>query len=116
MSSSSPVSVGICPSYRTLEVGSVQFIFPFLSVKLKHFPVAEEPFTDTPGKKRTLAGMTACEIIIMLVYVVVSGQGWLYSMQESMVEGVKGLIKPIIQAAWQLQTFRDWARFRLSRA
>ena len=56
MSPSSPVSVGICPSYRTLEVGSVQVMVPLLLVTLKQFPVAEEPFTDTPSVKLKLAG------------------------------------------------------------
>ena len=57
---SSPVSVGICPSYRTLEVGSVQVMVPLMLVTLEQCPVAEEPFTDTPAvaEKLKLDGKT----------------------------------------------------------
>ena len=46
MSPSSPVSVGMTPSNRTLEVGSVQVdVTPGLT--LEQCPVADDPLTDT---------------------------------------------------------------------
>ena len=58
MSPSSPVSVGILPSNRTLEVGASQLdrdpSAPLPGVTLEQFPVADDPFTDTAsavGKK-----------------------------------------------------------------
>ena len=49
MSPSSPVSVGMTPSNRTLEVGSVQVdIVPVLRIlTLEQCPVADDPLTDT---------------------------------------------------------------------
>ena len=48
MSPSSPVSVGILPSNRTLEVGALHLVNPTLVVEvtLRQFPVADDPFTD----------------------------------------------------------------------
>ena len=57
MSPSSPVSVGILPSNRTLEVGVLHLAnSPKLArvVTLAQFPVADDPFTDivsAVGKK-----------------------------------------------------------------
>ena len=56
MSPSSPVSVGILPSNRTLEVGALHLVNPSLGavVALGQFPVADDPFTDivsVTGKK-----------------------------------------------------------------
>ena len=53
---SSPVSVGILASNRTLEVGALHLAIPAILrvVVLKQFPVADGPFTDTisaVGKK-----------------------------------------------------------------
>ena len=47
MSPSSPVSVGMTPSNRTLEEGSVQFEMPPVLLTLEQFPVADDPLTDT---------------------------------------------------------------------
>ena len=44
MSPSSPVSVGMTPSNRTLEVGSVQVN---VDSTLEQCPVADDPLTDT---------------------------------------------------------------------
>ena len=44
---SSPVSVGMTPSNRTLEVGSVQFVITPVLVTLEQCPVADDPLTDT---------------------------------------------------------------------
>ena len=48
MSPSSPVSVGILPSNRTLEVGAVHLDGAVVNtvVTLEQFPVADDPFTD----------------------------------------------------------------------
>ena len=47
MSPSSPVSVGMTPSNRTLEVGSVQVIdLAPLLLTFEQCPVADDPFTD----------------------------------------------------------------------
>ena len=46
MSLSSPVSVGITPSNRTLEVGSVQADVAPLLLTLEQCPVADDPFTE----------------------------------------------------------------------
>ena len=55
MSPSSPVSVGMCPSNRTLEAGSLQVLFAYF----EQFPVAEEPFTDVGGGDKVyLPGIT----------------------------------------------------------
>ena len=43
---SSPVSVGMCPSNRTLEVESVHRALEVLLGIEVQFPVAEEPFTE----------------------------------------------------------------------
>ena len=53
---SSPVSVGMLPSNRTLEVGASHLDSPIPKpvVTLEQFPVADDPFTDTVssvGKK-----------------------------------------------------------------
>lgn len=43
---SSPVSVGMFPSNKTLDVGVVQIVWrPYLEA-LKQFPVMDDPFTD----------------------------------------------------------------------
>jgi hypothetical protein len=57
---SSPVSVGMLPSNRTLVVGSAQIVMPPLVVTLAQCPVAEDPFTDTTSvaRKEKLDGMT----------------------------------------------------------
>ena len=47
MSPSSPVSVGMTPSNRTLEVGSVQVDMTPVLVTLEQCPVADDPLTDT---------------------------------------------------------------------
>ena len=48
MSPSSPVSVGITPSNRTLEVGSVEVEMRlFLRRILEQCPVADDPLTFT---------------------------------------------------------------------
>ena len=47
MSPSSPVSVGMIPSKRTLEVGSVQVDMTPVLVTLEQCPVADDPLTDT---------------------------------------------------------------------
>ena len=47
MSPSSPVSVGMMPSYRTLEVGSVQVDVTPLLLTHEQCPVADDPLTDT---------------------------------------------------------------------
>ena len=49
MSPSSPVSVGMLPSNRTLALGSeqVDMLDMFWITMLEQFPVAEEPLTDT---------------------------------------------------------------------
>ena len=57
MSPSSPVSVGIMPSNRTLEVGTSHLVNPLLArvAILEQFPVADDPFTDivsAVGKKK----------------------------------------------------------------
>ena len=45
---SSPVSVGMFPSNRTLEVGAVQVDVPSpLTVTFEQCAVAEDPFTDS---------------------------------------------------------------------
>ena len=46
MSPSSPVSVGILPSSRTLEAGSLQIMLPAIGTELEQCPAAEDPFTD----------------------------------------------------------------------
>ena len=52
MSPSSPVSVGMTPSNRTLEVGSVQVDVPPSILTLEQCPVADDPFTDTASAVR----------------------------------------------------------------
>ena len=47
MSPSSPVSVGMTLSNRTLEVGSVQFVMTPVLLTLEQCPVADAPLTDT---------------------------------------------------------------------
>ena len=49
MSPSSPVSVGMLPSNRTLEFGvsHLDSPLPIPIVTLEQFPVADDPFTDT---------------------------------------------------------------------
>ena len=48
MSPSSPVSVGMTLSNRTLEVGSVQIdVALFLLLKFEQCPVTDDPLTDT---------------------------------------------------------------------
>ena len=55
MSPSSPVSVGIFPSNRTLLFGVKQFCLELEQIKLEHLPVLDDPFTATKsvslGKK-----------------------------------------------------------------
>ena len=53
MSPSSPVSVGILPSNRTLKVGTSHLDSPLLlkAATLEQFPVADDPFTDTVSGK-----------------------------------------------------------------
>ena len=47
MSPSSPVSVGMTPSSRSLEVGSVQIdVALFLLLTFEQCPVADDPLTD----------------------------------------------------------------------
>ena len=46
MSPSSPVSVEVTPSNRTLEVGSVQIILTPEVLTLEQCPVADDPLTD----------------------------------------------------------------------
>ena len=48
MSSSSPVSVGTCPSNRTLEVGCRQVVIVPAILTLEQFPVGDDPFSDIP--------------------------------------------------------------------
>ena len=43
----SPSSVGMTPSNRTLEVGSVQADVSPLLLTFEQCPVADDPFTDT---------------------------------------------------------------------
>ncbi len=50
MSPSSPVSVGMCPSNRTLDAGLLQLTVLLCIVELEQFPVAEDPFTVWKGK------------------------------------------------------------------
>ena len=45
-SPSSPVSVGMTPSNRTLEVGSVQVDITPVLVTLEQFPAADDPLTS----------------------------------------------------------------------
>ena len=55
MSSFSPVSVGILPSNRTLEVGASHLEVDPAVVTLEQIPVADDPFTDivsAVGKKK----------------------------------------------------------------
>ena len=47
MSPSSPVSVGMTPSNRTLEVGSLQVDDNPVLLTLEQCPVADDPLTDT---------------------------------------------------------------------
>ena len=47
MSPSSSVSVGMTPSKRTLEAGSVQVDVAPVLVTLEQCPVTDDPFTDT---------------------------------------------------------------------
>ena len=47
MSPSSPVSVGMTPLNRTLEVGSVQVDKTPVLLTLEQCPVADDPLTDT---------------------------------------------------------------------
>ena len=47
MSPFSPVSVGMTPSNRTLEVVSVQVDVTPVLLTLEQCPVADDPFTDT---------------------------------------------------------------------
>ena len=47
MSPSSPVSVGIFPSNRTLLIGVKQFCLLLERIKFEHLPVLEDPFTAT---------------------------------------------------------------------
>ena len=52
MSPSSPVSVGILPSNRTLEVGASHLDSPKVVPRSKsgQFPVTDDPFTDIVSK------------------------------------------------------------------
>ncbi len=43
---SSPVSVGMFPSNRTLEGGSKQVCVPVSAIIVEQCPIADEPFTD----------------------------------------------------------------------
>ena len=47
MSPSSPVSVGMTPSNRTLEMGFVQVDLTPVLVTLEQCPVADDPLNDT---------------------------------------------------------------------
>ena len=48
MSPSSPVSVGMTPSNRTLEVGSAQVdVVPASLLTLEQCPISDDPLTDT---------------------------------------------------------------------
>ena len=59
MSPSSLVSVGMCSSNRTLEVGSVHRAgLEVLLLIEAQFPVAEEPFTEVGVRKVYSKGMT----------------------------------------------------------
>ena len=44
---SSPVSVGILPSNRTLEAGASHLDDPLVVIVLKQFPLADDPFNGT---------------------------------------------------------------------
>ena len=68
MSPSSPVSVGILPSNRTLVVGVSHLdrdpSAPMLVVTLKQCPTGDDPFTDTVSAVGNvkLDGIPACMI------------------------------------------------------
>ena len=52
MSPSSPVSVGVLPSNRTLLVGTSHLdrslnLTPIFNVTFEQFPIGDDPFTDT---------------------------------------------------------------------
>ena len=54
MSPSSPVSVGMTPSNRTLEVGSVQINLGPVLLTFEHCPVADDPLTDIVTSSRVM--------------------------------------------------------------
>ena len=62
MSPSSPVSVGILPSNRTLEVGvaHLEAVVSAPKPMSEHIPVTDDPFTDTtlPVRKENADGIT----------------------------------------------------------
>ena len=62
MSPSSPVSVGMTPSNRTLEVGSAQVDLAPVLLTFEQCPVADDPLTDTVTslKMKLLDGTTVC--------------------------------------------------------
>ena len=57
MSPSSPVSLGIFPSNRTLLVGVIQVCLVIEGIKFEHLPVLDDPFTST---KSVSKGMKYC--------------------------------------------------------
>ena len=61
MSPSSPVSVGMTPSNRTLEVGSVQVDVAPSLVTFEHCPSAVDPNADSDVGKVKSSGITGEE-------------------------------------------------------
>ena len=61
MSPSSPVSVGMTPSNRTLEVGSVQVDVAPSLVTFEHCPSADDPNADSDVGKVKSSGVTGEE-------------------------------------------------------
>ena len=47
MSPSSPVSLGIFPSNRTLLFGVIQVCLVIEGIKFEHLPILDDPFTAT---------------------------------------------------------------------
>ena len=61
MSPSSPVSVEILPSSRTLEAGSLQIILPAIWTELEQCPAADDPFTDADSPSGEEMRDTGCK-------------------------------------------------------
>ena len=61
MSPSSPVSVGILPSSRTLEAGSLQSLLPAIGTEFEQCPAADDPFTDVDSPSGEEIRDTGCK-------------------------------------------------------
>ena len=61
MSPSSPVSVGILPSSRTLEADSLQTVLPAIGTELEQCPAADDPFTDADSPSGKEMRDTGCK-------------------------------------------------------